>query len=555
MADGTGSRSLGALTIGGIVGTAVVVGGVVLYQLGVFSIHGPDAVNTPRQEADRNTQSADFDGAGDESGQPLQNRSSQETAVAEDQPTQGAGQELAETDAPQAGDQDQGGSQAVAPETGDVSAEEHEDIAASIESEGINLYPEGASSIAGDAAASGEPEMDGAKTEGDRPTDLAVDEAMEDGADSAASGTEDTTAAGESQDGALLAPSLDLVRVDRDGSVVIAGQAQGGVQLTVLVDGAPLEQLEVPAGGEFAVLTTITPSDTPRVISLLAEHAGKKIASAESFILAPADQIVAAGTPEPEQQSPAGDSEGTASVTEETVASLSEGNQDVDEQGADLTGSQPEATGRATPEGQSSPEDATSVTSAADQQPGQAVAVLRADQDGVEVVQPAIPADPELSDEVALDAISYNGTGGVELSGRARPQSRVRIYVDNRAVAELEAAEDGRWSGRLEGVSPGIYTLRLDEVEVATGSVVSRLETPFKREAPEALPTPTGDPAPDAAAPLVRAVTVQKGDTLWAISQQRYGSGFLYVRVFEANREAIRDPDLIYPGQVFTIPE
>ena len=227
----------------------------------------------------------------------------------------------------------------------------------------------------------------------------------------------------------------------------------------------------------------------------------------------------------------------------------------MDEQGADLTGSHPDATGRTTSEGPSGPEDATSVTSAADQQPGQAVAVLRADQDGVEVVQPAIPADPELSDEVALDAISYNGTGGVELSGRARPQSRVRIYVDNRAVAELEAAEDGRWSGRLEGVSPGIYTLRLDEVEVATGSVVSRLETPFKREAPEALPTPTDDPAPDAAAPLVRAVTVQKGDTLWAISQQRYGSGFLYVRVFEANREAIRDPDLIYPGQVFTIPE
>ncbi len=553
MADGTGSRSLGALTIGGIVGTAVVVGGVVLYQLGVFSIHGPDAVNTPRQDADRNTQSADFDGAGDESGQPLQNRSSQETAEAEDQPAQAQGQELAETDAPQAVDQDQGGSQAVAPESGDVSTAEHEDIAASGDYEGINLDPEGASSIAGDAAASGEPEMDGAKTEDDRPTDLAVEEAMEDGADNAPSDTEDTTTAGEPKDGALLAPSLDLVRVDRDGSVVIAGQAQGGVQLTVLVDGAPLEQLEVPAGGEFAVLTTITPSDTPRVISLLAEHAGKKIASAESFILAPADQIVAAGTPE--QQSAAADSEDSASVTEETVASLSEGNQDVDEQGADLTGSHPEATGRTTSEGQSSPEDATSGTSAADQQPGQAVAVLRADQDGVEVVQPAIPADPELSDEVALDAISYNGTGGVELSGRARPQSRVRIYVDNRAVAELEAAEDGRWSGRLEGVSPGIYTLRLDEVEVATGSVVSRLETPFKREAPEALPTPTDDPAPDAAAPLVRAVTVQKGDTLWAISQQRYGSGFLYVRVFEANREAIRDPDLIYPGQVFTIPE
>ena len=49
--------------------------------------------------------------------------------------------------------------------------------------------------------------------------------------------------------------------------------------------------------------------------------------------------------------------------------------------------------------------------------------------------------------------------------------------------------------------------------------------------------------------------TVEKGDTLWAISQDRYGDGFLFVRVFEANREAIRNPDLIYPGQIFTLPE
>ncbi len=51
------------------------------------------------------------------------------------------------------------------------------------------------------------------------------------------------------------------------------------------------------------------------------------------------------------------------------------------------------------------------------------------------------------------------------------------------------------------------------------------------------------------------SVTVQTGDTLWAISRDRYGDGLLYVRVFEANRESIKNPDLIYPGQVFTIPE
>ena len=52
----------------------------------------------------------------------------------------------------------------------------------------------------------------------------------------------------------------------------------------------------------------------------------------------------------------------------------------------------------------------------------------------------------------------------------------------------------------------------------------------------------------------VSAVTVQTGDTLWAIARERYGEGVLYVKVFDANRSSIRDPDLIYPGQVFDLP-
>jgi len=49
--------------------------------------------------------------------------------------------------------------------------------------------------------------------------------------------------------------------------------------------------------------------------------------------------------------------------------------------------------------------------------------------------------------------------------------------------------------------------------------------------------------------------TVQPGYTLWAIARNRYGRGILYVQVFEANRDKIRDPDLIYPGQVFQLPD
>jgi len=50
-------------------------------------------------------------------------------------------------------------------------------------------------------------------------------------------------------------------------------------------------------------------------------------------------------------------------------------------------------------------------------------------------------------------------------------------------------------------------------------------------------------------------VTVQEGFTLWAIAEDQFGDGVEFIRVYEANRELIRDPDLIYPGQVFAIPE
>ncbi|MBY0351428.1 LysM peptidoglycan-binding domain-containing protein, partial [Tabrizicola sp.] len=70
-----------------------------------------------------------------------------------------------------------------------------------------------------------------------------------------------------------------------------------------------------------------------------------------------------------------------------------------------------------------------------------------------------------------------------------------------------------------------------------------------------AAPQAPAAPASDAAAPPVPVtVTVQPGFTLWGIAQDRYGTGVMYVQVFEANRDKIRDPDLIYPGQVFAVP-
>lgn len=171
------------------------------------------------------------------------------------------------------------------------------------------------------------------------------------------------------------------------------------------------------------------------------------------------------------------------------------------------------------------------------------VAVLKSDAEGVSLMT------PQAMTSVALDTIGYSDQGDVQLTGRAQINTAsVRVYLDNRAVISLPVDADGRWRGDLPDVDEGVYTLRVDEVSAA-GTVSSRVETPFKREsaATLALAATSGDGP-------VKSVTVQTGATLWAIARDRYGDGTLYVRVFEANADSIRDPDLIYPGQVFDLP-
>ena len=181
--------------------------------------------------------------------------------------------------------------------------------------------------------------------------------------------------------------------------------------------------------------------------------------------------------------------------------------------------------------------------------------VLRMDEAGVRILQPAIApgATPEVLATVALDAIAYDAAGDVQLSGRATGGGSVRIYVDNRPVIDVPVGADGQWASGLPDVPTGVYTMRVDQLD-AGGAVVSRIETPFLREERATIAAAMVDQtaAPDF---TVAVKTVQPGATLWAIARERYGDGVLYVQVFEANRDRIRNPDLIYPGQVFVLPE
>lgn len=73
----------------------------------------------------------------------------------------------------------------------------------------------------------------------------------------------------------------------------------------------------------------------------------------------------------------------------------------------------------------------------------------------------------------------------------------------------------------------------------------------------QARPKPVATPVvtrPAPTAPTTRTYTVKSGDCLWNIAKKYYGNGSQYTKIYNANRDKIKNPNLIYPGQVFTIP-
>lgn len=360
-------------------------------------------------------------------------------------------------------------------------------------------------------------------------------------------------------------PTFDVVRVEPDGSATIAGRAEAGSSVSVLLDGAEAALTAADRQGRFAVLLTIPPSPLPQMVTLLMVlQNGTAIASMESVVLAP--MIVAAAEPVPEL------------VAEPVAGSEPDSDSGTGTGAATLTGASAAAAPVAEP---------------------QAPAALLVAEDGVKILQPAGEDPAEALGNITIDTIAYAPDGAVLLSGRATAGFFVRLYLDNAEVQTVPVSADGGWATELPDIAPGRYILRADQID-AEGRVSSRFETPFQRETllalaaaaarqpsvgasapvqPAAAPAETasaapavsgtsesasggpGQPpaaAPAEAPPAVPAapvtVTVQPGFTLWGIAREAFGSGILYVQVYEANRSAIRDPDLIYPGQVFTLP-
>jgi len=170
-----------------------------------------------------------------------------------------------------------------------------------------------------------------------------------------------------------------------------------------------------------------------------------------------------------------------------------------------------------------------------------AVATLR-DGSGVSSLLQGPPARADATaPRLAVDVIDYDTAGKIVLSGRAPANATVQIYIENKLVGRTQATPEGRWLlVPADKLAAGLYTLRLDELG-ADGRVATRIELPFQRAAVELNDTAQS------------AVVVQPGESLWRIARRIHGQGIAYTLIYEANRDQIRDPDLIYPGQVFSL--
>ena len=421
----------------------------------------------------------------------------------------------------------------------------------------------------------------------------------------------------------LSAPKFDVVRIEDDGSALIAGQADGRGHVILSVDG--VEQAEARADlsgtGQFVIFAFIpsTGDQQSLKLHLYAEDGSGPVVSAQTVFVAPATAAATAtdSTAAPVQEEvTVSESPDTAAETDTETEADTETETDTEIETG--TGTETASTDVATPEAKADKAPAT---------------VILADEDGVRVLQDGAPSAAKPA--VTIDTISYSSNGDVILGGRGQAGNFVRIYLDNQFLATSKIAADGYWALELSDIEPGIYTLRVDELNAA-GDVVSRAETPFKREAAEELAelmaagteteepsaegpsesaaetqvvdaealasvepeaaddpqteevvtqeevnvqaevaelNPQGEQSSDGGSLAVegqpadtasvlrtpskkfRVRTVQPGSTLWAIAKESYGAGIEYFKVFEANKERIRDPDLIYPGQVFEIPD
>lgn len=405
-------------------------------------------------------------------------------------------------------------------------------------------------------------------------------------------------------------PTFDVVRVESNGSVVIAGDAAPKAKVEALNNGAVLGASDAGPNGAFAIVldTPLKPGDyqitlratTPdgtvsssaqtAVVSIPEKLGGQVLAMVEE----PGKPAQLMAVPEPDKAPEAAASPAESQPAEASPPAAAEGE------------------AAATAPAEAKPEDAASPAEAPSPAPEAPAAVTEA---------PAAEEKPAMEEpaavaaaKVVVEAVEIDGSK-IFVAGVADPGRKVRAYANDMLLGDATASPDGHFLVEANRDLPvGTYTVRVDALDADGGKVVARATVPFEREPGEAIAAvapsapaapeesaqaeppaqpstpeqpavasktpaggePAGTPAPEqpadvSAAPppadgvpataspkleqVDSAVIIRRHDTLWRISRRVYGRGIRYSTIYLANQDQISDPDRIWPGQVFKLPE
>ena len=298
------------------------------------------------------------------------------------------------------------------------------------------------------------------------------------------------------------APSIDIVRIAKDGTAVIAGRAPAGSKIEILLGGQMITEVPVSDRGEWvAIIDKPLPSGQAE-LDLKATMLDGRTFKSESVLV----------TVVPDKRR-----EISRDSKQVKIATTSKADD---------------------PDNKTLPASGTKT----------ALAVLlpKSGDAPARLLQKPEPKDGSLSNRLSVDTVEYDSKGNVLVTGSATAGAKIRIYVDDEAIGLAQADHKKSWQLKPDKeISPGEHTLRVDELD-RTGKVVNRVELPFMRAARSEVLFPK----------IARhRVIVQPGNSLWRIARRVYGSGIRYIVIYQANDTQIRDPHMIFPGQVFDLPD
>ncbi|RVA22737.1 LysM peptidoglycan-binding domain-containing protein [Mesorhizobium sp. M7D.F.Ca.US.004.03.1.1] len=387
-----------------------------------------------------------------------------------------------------------------------------------------------------------------------------------------------------------IAPSFDVVRVESNGSIVVAGNAAPNAKVEILNGSTVLGSTVAGPDGAFVIIlddplkpgdytialraTTgdvVTPSVQTAVVSVPKDAAGQVLAMVEEP--GKPAELLTVPAPETKPAAPAAGDQAAA----------------------------PAAPAAETPA-------ATAPAPAAPAAPAPAV---------VEAAPaPAAPATPPAAavaePKIVVEAVEIDGNK-IFVAGLADAGRKVRAYANDILLGDAQTSPDGHFLVEATRDIPvGSYTIHVDGLDADGVKVVARAAVPFEREpgeaiaavapaeakpaapaaaeappapapaapateAPAVAAAPATTPAPATDAPAVvaaatppsdvpetvapklehadGAVIIRRHDTLWRISRRVYGHGVRFSTIYLANQDQISDPDRIWPGQVFKVPE